>query len=96
MATKVEDEKNIDYVIVFKRTRDVLIIQEGNMMRKYWFDREWEVNEKNEKKTKKEKKEQVAKKLPKRGRTTTREKQKTTDDGKQKQQTDPLHEISCK
>lgn len=52
MDPKESDGKNAG-VVVIKKTRDTLIIQEGKIMRKYLLDREWEVKEKKEKKAKK-------------------------------------------
>lgn len=50
MAAKREDEKEYN-IVVIKKTRDALVIQEGNVMKKYVLEREWEVKSENEKKT---------------------------------------------
>lgn len=61
MDTKINDKKN-DEVIVIKKTRDTLIVQDGKMMRKYSLVHEWEVEGKKEKKAKGEKKRNEKKK----------------------------------
>lgn len=97
MAAKKDDIINI---IVIKKTRDVLIVQEGDVMRKYRFDREWEVKEKKGENVKKscENKEENQVAQPKYvaqaneltkcevhiDRLTPREIQKIIGDGKQK------------
>lgn len=91
-------EKKID-IIVIKKTRDVLVIQEGKVMKKYLFDREWEVQEKKERKAKEESKEEIQAAEPKYKaqanelptceviveRMTSHEIQKIIEDGKQKE-----------
>lgn len=51
MATK-KGAENANDIVVIKKTRDVLIIQEGDVIKKYLFERECDVKQKKGKKEK--------------------------------------------
>lgn len=55
MDTKKGEEKKDD-IIIIKKTRDALIVREGDVMRKYVLDREWQPKKKKERKAKEGKK----------------------------------------